>query len=164
MNQLRQATRYQKHLLLIHRELRQQDLLTLKTTRECEDKPEVAEIIWKITRHELHTQDLAIIKSLKNPRGTGLPTKQDEYLKQWHRINPVFHPPTRSSITTIEVPQLDKEGKHTDDPDQAVTWQTIADPIMIEENSCPGILPTLVKPRVHSLQHNDCRTSSGMAG
>jgi hypothetical protein len=63
-NQLRQATRYHKQLIKIHRELRQQGLLTLKTIRECEDNAAVVEIIRKIMQFELHTQDLSIIKSL----------------------------------------------------------------------------------------------------
>jgi hypothetical protein len=121
VNQLRQATRYQKHLLSIHQELRQQDLLTLKTTREFKDNMEVAEIIRKIMRYELQTQDLAILRSLKNSKGTGLPSEQAAYLQQWHRRNPLFHPPTRSNITTIEVPHWDKEGQPTDDPEQSVT-------------------------------------------
>jgi Reverse transcriptase (RNA-dependent DNA polymerase) len=131
--QLRQATTYQRHLISIHKELRQQGLLSLKTTRECEDNPKVAEIISKIMRYELHTQDLAIIRSLKNPKGPILPSKQNQYLQQWQRINPVFHPPTRSNLNTVEVPHQDAARQPTNDPDNAVIWKTISDPLIIEE-------------------------------
>jgi hypothetical protein len=130
-NQLRQATHYQ--LIKIHHELRQQGLLTLKTIRECEDNAVVIEIVRKIMRYELHTQDLLIIKSLKNPRGPILRSKQDQYLRQWQHINPVFHQPTKSNRYTIEIPFKDANSQPTDNPDTAVKRQTIADPVVIEE-------------------------------
>jgi hypothetical protein len=119
--------------LSIHRELRQQGLLTLKSIRECENNTEAVEIIRKIMRYELHSQDLAIIRSLNHPKGPLIPSKQDRYLQEWKSINPVFHPPTRSSLNTIEIPLNDANHQPTDDPDKAVTWQTITDPIIIEE-------------------------------
>jgi hypothetical protein len=60
-NQLRTATRYQKQLIKIHRELRQQGLITLQAIRECENNEAAVEVIRRIMRYELHTQDLSII-------------------------------------------------------------------------------------------------------
>jgi hypothetical protein len=92
-----------------------------------------AEIIGKIVRHEIHNEDLAIIRALKNPKNPPIPSKQEQYIKQWQTINPVFHPSQRSSLNTLNVPHLSDQSQPTDDPDKASIWKTISDPIIIEE-------------------------------
>jgi hypothetical protein len=64
------ATRYHKQLLKAHRELRHQGLLSLKEVLKTEGNLKTAEIIRKIVRHELHNDDLAIVRALRNPKGT----------------------------------------------------------------------------------------------
>jgi hypothetical protein len=45
----------------------------------------------------------------------------------------MFHTTHRSSLNTIEVPYRDENSQPTEDPDRAATWQTISDPLLIEE-------------------------------
>jgi hypothetical protein len=130
---LRIAIKYQTQLLKIHRELRHQGLLCLQEIRIKEGNLPTAEIIRKIIRHELHNDDLAIVRALRNPKGTPPLSKQELYIKQWQTINPAFHTQTRSSLNTIDVPYKDEDSQPTDDPDKACIWQTITDPMLIEE-------------------------------
>jgi hypothetical protein len=127
------AKKYHKQLLTTHRELHHQGLLSLKEIRKQEGNLEAEEIIREIKRHELHNEDLAIARALKNPKGKPLPTKQELYLKQRQLISPAFHPNQRSSLNTIDVPYLDENKQPTNDPDRATIWTTISDPIEIEE-------------------------------
>jgi hypothetical protein len=131
--QLCLATNYQKQLLRIHRELRHQGMLSLKEARLKEGNIEAAEIIRKIIRHEMHNDDLAIIRALKNPKGPKPLSKQELYIKQWQSINPVFHPPQQSGIKTIDIPHLDVNKQPANDPENTYTWKNISDPILIEE-------------------------------
>jgi cell division inhibitor SulA len=131
--QLRLATKYQTQLLKIHRELRPQGLLCLKEIRASEGNMTGEEIIWRIVRQELHNDDLAIVRARRNPKGTPPLSKQELYLKQWQTINPAFHTTTRSSLNTIDVPYLDENSQRTDDPEKALIWSTIYDPVLIEE-------------------------------
>jgi hypothetical protein len=93
---------------------------------------EVDEIIRKIIRHELHNDDLAIVRALKNPKGNPPPSKQELYLRQWRIINLAFHLTKKSSLNTIEVMHVDENNQPTEDPDRAITWKTISDPMEIE--------------------------------
>jgi hypothetical protein len=127
------AMTYHKQLLHTQRELQHQGLLSLKVIRANEGNTKAAEIIRKIVRHELHNDDLAVVKSLRNPKGKPQLSKHDQYINQWKIINPVFHPQQQSSLKTIDVPYKDEDGNLTDDPDRASTWTTISDPIQIEE-------------------------------
>jgi hypothetical protein len=104
--QLRQATRYQNCLLKIHQQLRHQGLLSLKEIREKERNLTAAEIIGKIIQKEIHDQNIAIVHEINNPKGRIPVSKHQQYIKQWHRINPVFHPNQQSKLSTIEVPFL----------------------------------------------------------
>jgi hypothetical protein len=131
--QLRRATKYYKQMMKTHLELRHQGLLSLKEVREKEGNLEAAEIIRKIVRHELHNDDLAVVKALRNPKGKPQLSKHEQHINQWKTINPAFHSQQQSSLKTIDVPYLDEKGHPTDDPDQACIWKTIADPIQIEE-------------------------------
>lgn len=131
--QLRLATKYHKQMLSAHRELRRQSLVSLQEVRKSEGNIEAAEIIRLIIRHEIHNKDLAVIRALSHPKGPQQLSKQDIYIKQWQTINPAFHSTQRSSLNTIEVPHLDANSNPTDDPDQAVLWSTISDPLEIEE-------------------------------
>jgi hypothetical protein len=106
--QLRLATRYQMQLLKIHWALRQQGLLCLKEVHASEGSLAGAEIIQRIVRHELHNDDLAIIRALRNSKGTPLLSKHELYIKQWQSINPAFHTLTRSSLNAIHIPYLDE--------------------------------------------------------
>jgi hypothetical protein len=92
-----------------------------------------SEIIRKIIRHELHNDDLAIVRALRNPKGNPPPSKQDLYLQQWRIINPVFHSSEKSSLNTIDIPHLDENNQPTDDPERTKIWKTISDPLEIEE-------------------------------
>jgi hypothetical protein len=78
---------------------------------------ETAEILRRIIRHELHNDDLEIVRALKNPKGKSQTSKHEQYIEQWRSINPVFHPDQRLSINTIDVPHLDEAGNSTNDPD-----------------------------------------------
>jgi hypothetical protein len=89
--QLKLATKYQKQLLKAHCELRHRGLLSFKEVRKAEGNLKAAEIIRKIVRHELHNDDLAILRALYNPKGTPLLSKQEHYTKQWQSVNPAFH-------------------------------------------------------------------------
>jgi hypothetical protein len=62
-------TKYQKQLLQTHRELRHQGFLSLKEIRTNEGNTKAAEIIRKTVRHELHNNNLAVVKALGNPKG-----------------------------------------------------------------------------------------------
>jgi hypothetical protein len=62
--QLRLANKYHKQLLRFHRELRHQSLLSLKEIRASEGNLEAAEILRKIIRHEIHNEDLAVVRAL----------------------------------------------------------------------------------------------------
>jgi hypothetical protein len=130
--QLRSATKYHKQLLRIHRDIRRQSLLSLKEIRKMEGNLSAEEIIGKIARHEIHNENIAIIRALKDPKKPLIPSKQEQYIKQWQTINPVFHTTQRSGLKTIDVPYQDDQSQPTNDPDQASTWQTILDPILIE--------------------------------
>jgi hypothetical protein len=131
--QLRSATKYHKELLRCHRELRHQSLLCLKEIRSSEGNLEAAQIIRKIIRHEIHNEDLAVVRALRHPKGPPKLSKQELYLKQWQTINPVFHLTERSKLSTIEIPYCDSNCQLTDDPNRACTWQTVSDPMEIEE-------------------------------
>jgi hypothetical protein len=76
---------------------------------------------------------MAIDRKLHNPRGMIQISKHEQYINQWKRINPVFHPNHHSSLHTIGVPHLDHHNEPTDDPDAAASWSTITDPLLIEE-------------------------------
>jgi hypothetical protein len=127
------VTKYQKELLHIHRELRHQGLLSLKEARTAGGNVEGAEIIRKLIRHELQNDDLAVVRALKNPKGTPPLSKHELYIKQWQTINPAFHSTQHLNLNTIDVPHLDKNSQPTDDPERAKIWKTIYDPVMIEE-------------------------------
>jgi hypothetical protein len=116
-----------------HREIRESSLLSLKELRTSEGNITSAEIIRKIIRKVYHDQYLANICTIKDPTIPSQPSKQEHYQKQWKHINPTFHPPTRSALNTIEIPHLDQDNQLTTDPDQAVKWKTITDPVQIEE-------------------------------
>jgi hypothetical protein len=73
--------------------------------------------------HEIHNQDLAVIKALNDPKKSPPPTKQEQYIRQWQTIKPVFHMVHRSGLNTIGVPYKDENSQPTDDPDKASTWQ-----------------------------------------
>jgi hypothetical protein len=81
--QLKLATRYHKQLLKAHRKLRHRGLLSLKEVRKTEGNIKAAEIIRKIVRHELNNDDLAIVRALRNPKGTTPLSKHEQYIKQW---------------------------------------------------------------------------------
>jgi hypothetical protein len=130
---LRKATKELKDMIRVNRELRHQCLLGLQEIRKAEGNSTSEEIIRKIIRKELHDQDLSIIRAIKNPKEPVIPSKQEIYQKQLQHINPTFHPPTKSSLNTLEVPDKDQNQVPTLDPEAAVTWKTITDPIEIEE-------------------------------
>jgi hypothetical protein len=90
--QLRKATKYHQQLLKIHQKLRHQGLLILKEIHEKEGKLEAAEIIRKVICHELHKDDIEIVRALKNPKGKPQISKHGQCIEQWRTINPVFHP------------------------------------------------------------------------
>jgi hypothetical protein len=87
----------------------------------------------KIARYERHNKDFAIIRALMDPKSPPPPSKQDQYIRLWQTINPVFHTIHRSSLNTIEVPFQDNHLQPTDDQEKTTTWQTITDPLLIEE-------------------------------
>jgi hypothetical protein len=105
----------------------------LKEVRASEGNIAGAEIIREIVRHELHNDDLAIVRALKNPKGIPPLSKHELYIKQWQSINPAFHTSNRSSLNTIDIPYLDKHKQPTEDPERAHIWTTISDPVIIEE-------------------------------
>jgi hypothetical protein len=130
---LQLATKYHRKLLSAHQELRKQSLLSLQEARKSEGNLEAAEIILKILRHETHNKDLAILRALRHPKISLPPSKQELYIKQWQTINLAFHPPQRSSLSTINVPHLDIDRNPMNHPDKAETSSTISDPIEIED-------------------------------
>jgi hypothetical protein len=81
--QLKLATKYHKQLLRAHRELRHRGILCLKEVRKSEGNLNSAEIIRKMLRHELHNDDLSIVRALRNPKGTSPLSKHELYMKQW---------------------------------------------------------------------------------
>jgi hypothetical protein len=93
--------------------------LSLKEIRASEGNLTAAEIIRKIVRHELHIDDLAIVRALRTPKDTPPISKHELYIKQWKTINPAFHSTTRSSLNTINVPYKDANSQMTDDHDKA---------------------------------------------
>jgi hypothetical protein len=88
---LRRATKYFRQLLKTNRELRHQGLLSLKEVREKEGNLEAAVIIRKIVRHELHNDDLALVKSLRNPKGKPQLSKHGKPSTQYFILNSIHH-------------------------------------------------------------------------
>lgn len=56
----------------------------------------------------------------------------EESRRVFYALRLHFHPDARSGISYIEVPDLDKDGQPTDDPQAATSWKTITDPTEIE--------------------------------
>jgi hypothetical protein len=76
------ATKELKNMIRIHRDLRHQSLTILQELRKAQGIIPTAEIIQKIIRTELHDQDLAIIKAIKNPKIPSPPSKQEDRLNK----------------------------------------------------------------------------------
>jgi hypothetical protein len=101
---LRKATQELKNMIRIHRDLCHQSLTSLQELGKAQGNIPTAKIIRKIIRKELHDHDLAIIKAIKNPKIPSPPSKQEQYQQQSKHINPTFHPLSRSSLNTLEIP------------------------------------------------------------
>ena len=99
--------KYKRELLRHAKELRLKGLHQLKEIRLAEGKTEKAVIIQKIYNNEMTKHDWSITKSK-------------------------FNPTPRSRISSVEVPDKDAYGNVTDNPDKAVTWKRITDPVEVE--------------------------------
>ena len=99
---------YKRELIRHAKSLRIKGLLHLKELRTSEGKNKEAAIIGKIYRKEMTKQDWAIVKNK-------------------------LRPAQRSGISNIEVPDKDRFGNDTNDPDKAITWKRITDPSEVED-------------------------------
>jgi hypothetical protein len=50
----------------------------------------------------------------------------------WNKLRNQFNPKQTSGISNIEVPDKDKNGNPTNDPDKVITWRRIFDPEQVE--------------------------------
>jgi hypothetical protein len=96
-----------EEVLAHHQELRIKGMQQLKEIRARSGQEEKAKAIQKISNKESNRKD-------------------------WQQIRQVMKPQERSNLNTIEIPMQDKDGEMTDDPDKAVTWQQVTDPVSIE--------------------------------
>ena len=99
---------YKRELIRHAKSLRLKGLIHLKEIRILEGKTKSAEIIGKIYRSEMTKQDWGIVKNKLRPM-------------------------QRSGISNIEIPDKDRFGNATNDPDKAITWRRITDPSEVED-------------------------------
>ena len=107
-SQMIKYIRYKKELKRHHKELRKEGLKELKVIRSEKGQTNDAKIIQKIANCEMKQSDWAIVKNTLRPR-------------------------VKSGISTVEVPNLGVDGLPTDDPEKAVSWKRLTNPIDIEE-------------------------------